>query len=644
MAQQDTNLYTAVARLSERVRNLENLEQFTGHDVIAPNYAAPIGTTHWDSNLRRFWVNYNGTAGGWQLVGGGGSVTGSGTPPEFAYWTGANAIGSATDIEFLAGGGIDFQAGGAYPANARIQSLDNVADSLRFVDSGGAEYIRIVSTNTQPEIVINDNSTDIDFRVETDTETHTIFVRGNDGVIGIGLAAPNSKIEINGDVRISGANDRRLYLTPGVTGVATQASFAAITGGHIDIKNNGGVQIHRIDQTGIVYIGKVTPDATGASGSIVVTNEHSGAEPFVDTLITLDRFTTGTPTAGSGCRIRYKSEDSSGLSNECANTVAYWSNAVTANRSGDYSVTVASNTAIIEMMSLDGLNTQPEISFNDSANDVDFRVESNTVTHALFIQGSDGYTGIGESTPTYKLHTSITSGLTSTRQNMVRYDHSTTGVAANGFGSTESWYLEDSGGTLRWSMRKLIEWSNATTANRSSKFAIQVLSNVNLRELLTLNGLNTQPEVVINDDSIDCDFRVESDVDTHGIFMRGDNGYLGIGAASPDQMVEFEEEEGLTGNISDGYSAALRLDPAYQADSVYTVTRHNYIEMQNVQLIDSAAITNAAAIRFDAGIGTHYALASAFTTTDSNADTTNWAGGVIININGTLYKIPFVAV
>ena len=44
--------------------------------------------------------------------------------------------------------------------------------------------------------------------------------------------------------------------------------------------------------------------------------------------------------------------------------------------------------------------------FNEAGADVDFRVESDTITHALFVQGSDGAVGIGTDSPhtTSKLH------------------------------------------------------------------------------------------------------------------------------------------------------------------------------------------------------------------------------------------------
>ena len=51
--------------------------------------------------------------------------------------------------------------------------------------------------------------------------------------------------------------------------------------------------------------------------------------------------------------------------------------------------------------------------FNEDSNDIDFRVESDTKTHALFVQGSDGVVGINKSSPTsgYMLHVGGSSGV-----------------------------------------------------------------------------------------------------------------------------------------------------------------------------------------------------------------------------------------
>ena len=50
------------------------------------------------------------------------------------------------------------------------------------------------------------------------------------------------------------------------------------------------------------------------------------------------------------------------------------------------------------------LSSTVEVAVNEDGNDADFRVESDTSTHALFVQGSDGYVGINESSPAGVLH------------------------------------------------------------------------------------------------------------------------------------------------------------------------------------------------------------------------------------------------
>jgi len=124
------------------------------------------------------------------------------------------------------------------------------------------------------------------------------------------------------------------------------------------------------------------------------------------------------------------------------------------------------------------------------------------------------------------------------------------------------------------------------------------------------------------------------------------SGYVGIRTTAPDQLFELEEVETITGAAADGYAAGLRLDPGYTAATAQTVTRHNYIDVQDVSVAGAgpAAVTNAAVFRFNAAIATHKAVLAGFNTTDSGADTTAWAAGIIININGTLYKIPVIAV
>lgn len=90
----------------------------------------------------------------------------------------------------------------------------------------------------------------------------------------------------------------------------------------------------------------------------------------------------------------------------------------------------------------------------------------------------------------------------------------------------------------------------------------------------------------------------------------------------------------MTGAVTDGYVGSWRSAPTY--DQAFTVTRHNYFDLNNPALTNSAVLTDAAVFRFNAAAGTHKALNAATTkTTPTGVDA--W---VLINANGTLMFMP----
>ena len=80
--------------------------------------------------------------------------------------------------------------------------------------SGSVNLINALE-GTQDRVVINEYSVDVDFRVESDYDTSSFFVRGSDGNVGIGTADPGYKLDVNGDFYSStvntGCGDNELY-------------------------------------------------------------------------------------------------------------------------------------------------------------------------------------------------------------------------------------------------------------------------------------------------------------------------------------------------------------------------------------------------------------------------------------------------
>ncbi len=94
----------------------------------------------------------------------------------------------------------------------------------------------------------------------------------------------------------------------------------------------------------------------------------------------------------------------------------------------------------------------------------------------------------------------------------------------------------------------------------------------------------------------------------------------------------------IAGGVTDAYNASVRLTPTYSAATALTVTRHNYIDVNQPTLSGAgpAALTDAAVFRFNAAIGTHKAIDSGSTKT-SPGTVTAW---MKVNLNSTIHYIP----
>ena len=57
-----------------------------------------------------------------------------------------------------------------------------------------------------PEVVVNEGSDSlVDFRVESNSNTHMLYVDGGNNTVGVNVSNPTVELEVNGDVHISGS-------------------------------------------------------------------------------------------------------------------------------------------------------------------------------------------------------------------------------------------------------------------------------------------------------------------------------------------------------------------------------------------------------------------------------------------------------
>tara|TARA_R110000787_G_scaffold67664_1_gene151563 strand:+ start:5192 stop:7270 length:2079 start_codon:yes stop_codon:yes gene_type:complete len=79
--------------------------------------------------------------------------------------------------------------------------IEDASLALRTITAGSLERrLQIKGT----ELVINEGSEDSDFRVESDTETHALFVQGSDGFVGISNSSPATALDVTGTITADG--------------------------------------------------------------------------------------------------------------------------------------------------------------------------------------------------------------------------------------------------------------------------------------------------------------------------------------------------------------------------------------------------------------------------------------------------------
>jgi len=114
------------------------------------------------------------------------------------------------------GGNTSFAAGiafaGASDAN-EITVPNNIAIALELLDADGLEYMRIVSTDTQPVVVFNEGGADVDHRWEAVGQPNALFVQGSDGHIGIMRIPGTPELDILGNtIRLTGNDNVELQI------------------------------------------------------------------------------------------------------------------------------------------------------------------------------------------------------------------------------------------------------------------------------------------------------------------------------------------------------------------------------------------------------------------------------------------------
>jgi hypothetical protein len=201
------------------------------------------------NTVSKVWIIENGTSGSQDII--------------LSQGSGANITIPAGDTKVVYSDGAG--AGAAFfDAFASLSVVDlKVQDDLTVtgdIDVDGTTNLDVVDIDgalTQDGgAVFNETGADVDFRVESDTVDHALFVQGSDGNVGIGTSSPGTTLDVIGTLRsfVSGGTPI-VYLSNGTTQHSIQNTSGAFT------FFNDGTERMRIDSSGNVGIG-CTPGYT----------------------------------------------------------------------------------------------------------------------------------------------------------------------------------------------------------------------------------------------------------------------------------------------------------------------------------------------------------------------------------------------
>jgi hypothetical protein len=269
------------------------------------------------------------------------------------YFTGADTTSNTpTTLAYIRGQASGTHDPGDNPTDlvfaVTADGTETVYEAMRLNQAGGIVTQPIAGGHT----VFNENGVDADFRVESDTSTHALFVEGSSGNVGIGTSSPAGAVGYSSPTR--------------VLGIAGDGSSNSTAYGAINLKNN------RATPANNDIFAFVSAESDGS-----VAPYKGGMGFFADG--------AGGATGGFGSRFV--------ILTRADNSASSPTERMRIDSSGALIAKPAAGTGAV---------------FNEDGVDADFRVESDTSTHALFVQGSDGNVGIGTNSPNTNLEISTT--------------------------------------------------------------------------------------------------------------------------------------------------------------------------------------------------------------------------------------------
>jgi hypothetical protein len=415
----------------------------------------------------------------------------SGNPTNLVFWTnlsgtpaqvlsiGGNKVATfAGDVTLAAGKSLTLTSGMLeMPTNYKVRwggrnNYSVFSDNANYVIVKAADQEAARFGNT--ESVFNDGSDDRDFRVESDVDSHALFVNGENSKVGIRNNNPNYLLDVSGNASFP-LGVRYIQSLQDVTDTSEQIGVRVQ---HNRYEQSGNTMDAQGNHAGFEYA-----LTTGGSANATISGDTYGAK-------VTRSMGSGGNTTGTNYGYYYNSAtygSSGGV------TYAFYADNVAPNSNGGRYAFYNNDASATSVFN------GPNI-FNETSNDVDFRVESDSNTHMVFVDGGSNHVNIGTSTDyggTLNLHDSIYSAETDTPRIRLRnIGNSDTEIGVNGLSAgLDTFYIAQYNGIAA------NEWDFRLTGAS--------------REFAFIRG------GVVNEGAGDSDFRVETGATSNGLLVDG---------------------------------------------------------------------------------------------------------------------------